>query len=165
MQSKRRKVGRKKICLKKKFLCDNYIQCEDGKDEERCEGEYLRKRIFPRDYRYVCRSLSLNISRENETGKFFPVRAIRCHHPVTTALSSSLRCTPVIIMVINLMIRCDQVVQCPSGEDEEGCVRFAALFSVEPGFKLASSEEVYCIFLSQKVWHPEPSYGLRLCKT
>ena len=110
------------ICLKKKFLCDNYIQCEDGKDEEHCEGEYLRKRIFPRDYRYVCRSLSLNISRENETGKFFPVRAIRCHHPVTTALSSSLRYTPVIIMVINLIIRCDQVVQCPSGEDEEGCV-------------------------------------------
>ena len=49
-----------KICLKKKFLCDNYIQCEDGKDEERCEGEYLRKRTFPRGYNFVCRILSLN---------------------------------------------------------------------------------------------------------
>ena len=71
-----------KICLKKKFLCDNYIQCEDGKDEESCEDEYLRKRTFPRGYNYVCRSLALNISNEkNETGKFFPMRAIRCHHP------------------------------------------------------------------------------------
>ena len=67
------------ICLKKKFLCDNYIQCEDGKDEERCEDEYLRKRTFPRGYNFVCRSVSLNISNEkNETGKFFPMRAIRC---------------------------------------------------------------------------------------
>ena len=66
------------ICLKKKFLCDNYIQCEDGKDEERCEDEYLRKRTFPRDYNYVCRSVSLSIKKEkNETGKFFPMRAIR----------------------------------------------------------------------------------------
>ena len=66
------------ICLKKKFLCDNYIQCEDGKDEEHCEGEYLRKRIFPRDYHYVCRSASLIIkNEENKTGKFFPLKAIR----------------------------------------------------------------------------------------
>ena len=66
------------ICLKKKFLCDNFIKCEDGKDDEHCEDEYLRKGIFLRDHHYVCRSLSLNISNEkNETGKFFPIRAIR----------------------------------------------------------------------------------------
>ena len=66
------------ICLKKKFLCDNYIQCKDGKDEEHCEDEYLRKRTFPRDYHFVCRSPSLTIKNEkNETGKFFPMRAIR----------------------------------------------------------------------------------------
>ena len=66
------------ICLKKEFLCDNYLQCEDGKDEERCEDEFLRKRTFPRGYNFVCRSVSLNISNEkNETGKFFPIRAIR----------------------------------------------------------------------------------------
>ena len=47
------------ICLKKKFFCHNYIQCADGKDEEHCEDEYLRKRTFPRDYNYVCRSVSL----------------------------------------------------------------------------------------------------------
>ena len=66
------------ICVKKKFLCDNYIQCEDGKDEEYCEDEYMLKRTFPREYHYVCRSPAVKISNEkNETGKFFPIRAIR----------------------------------------------------------------------------------------
>ena len=66
------------ICLKKEFLCDNYIQCEDGKDEERCEDEYLRKGIFPRDYNFVCKSPFLEITtEENKTDRFFPMRAIR----------------------------------------------------------------------------------------
>ena len=100
------------ICLKKKFLCDNYLQCQDGKDEKQCEDEYLRKGFFPRDYNYVCRSVSLNISNEkNETGKFFPMRAIRCHHPVIISN----------IITIMMMTRCDTIVQCPHGEDEEGC--------------------------------------------
>ena len=68
------------ICLKKKFLCDNYVQCEDGKDEVGCEGEYLRKRTFPRDHRFICRSPFLEIrTEENKTGKFFPIRAIRLY--------------------------------------------------------------------------------------
>ena len=66
------------ICLKKKFLCDKYVQCEDGKDEGNCEDEYLRKRTFLRDHHYVCRSPFLEIrTEENKTGKFFPMRAIR----------------------------------------------------------------------------------------
>ena len=68
----------KNICLKKKFLCDNYIQCEDGRDEEHCEDEYLHKSIFPRDYNFVCKSPFLEITtEENKTDRFFPMRAIR----------------------------------------------------------------------------------------
>merc|ERR1712013_270084 len=82
------------ICLKKKFLCDNYLQCEDGKDEEQCEDEYLKKRVFPKDYHYICKSPFLVMRKEeNWTGKFFPMRAIRC----------------------------DTILQCPNGDDEEGC--------------------------------------------
>ena len=70
-----------KICVKEKFLCDNFVQCEDGKDEEGCEEQYKMKRIFKRDHNYICRSPFLNITTEaNETGKFFPMRAIRCRH-------------------------------------------------------------------------------------
>ena len=28
-----------KICVKEEFLCDNFVQCEDGKDEEGCEEQ------------------------------------------------------------------------------------------------------------------------------
>merc|ERR1712012_1136645 len=66
-----------KICVEKKFQCDNHLQCEDGKDEEMCEEEYKKKRIFKRDQRIICRSPFLRISNEkNETGKFFPMRVI-----------------------------------------------------------------------------------------
>ena len=74
------KFAGKKICVEKKFQCDNYLQCEDGKDEEDCEEEYKKKRIFKRDHRYICKSPFLNVttSGENKTNKFFPMRAIRC---------------------------------------------------------------------------------------
>ena len=32
-------------------------------------------------------------------------------------------------------------MDCSGGQDESGCLRYARLFAVEPGFKLASSEE------------------------
>ena len=74
------KFAGKKICVEKKFQCDNYVLCEDGKDEENCEEEYKKKRIFTRDQRVICRSPFLNItSEENKTGKFFTMRAIRCN--------------------------------------------------------------------------------------
>ena len=73
-----KEYGVSKICLGEKFLCDNFIRCEDGKYEEKCEQEYEKKRTFPKGYHFVCRSPYLNISNEkNETGKFFPMRAIR----------------------------------------------------------------------------------------
>ena len=69
----------KKICVEKKFQCDNHLQCEDGKDEEDCEEEYKKKGIFTRDERVICQSPFLNInSEENKTGKFFTMRGIRC---------------------------------------------------------------------------------------
>ena len=36
-------MAKKKICVGKKFLCDNYLQCEDGKDEEDCEQQHKEK--------------------------------------------------------------------------------------------------------------------------
>ena len=71
-------VGRK-ICLEEKYRCDNFVQCQDGKDEEGCEKTYSEKRIFQKDQSFVCKSPFLEIKNEqNETGKFFPLRAIRC---------------------------------------------------------------------------------------
>ena len=52
-----------------------------------CEEEYRKKGIFQRDQRIICRSPFLNItSEENKTGKFFPIRAIRCN-PVLIIVS------------------------------------------------------------------------------
>ena len=62
-----------KICLDKKFKCDNYVQCEDAKDEENCEKEYLDRGIFTHDQRHRCQHPFL----ETKTGKFFPMRAVR----------------------------------------------------------------------------------------
>ena len=67
----------KKICLKEKFRCDNYLQCEDGRDEEDCDEEYAKKGIFKRDHRHICQSPFLKVIKGNRTSKFFPVRAIR----------------------------------------------------------------------------------------
>ena len=77
------RFARKKICVEKKFQCDNHLQCKDGKDEEKCEEDYKKKGIFTREHRIICRSPFLIItSEENQTGKFFPVRAIRCNQVV-----------------------------------------------------------------------------------
>ena len=66
----------KNICLEKKFVCDNYLQCEDGKDENDCEEEYVRKRVFPRNYNNRGNSPFLVIQKEaKEIGKFNPQRA------------------------------------------------------------------------------------------
>ena len=105
-------VGRK-ICVGKKFQYDNYLQCEDGKDEEQCEEEYTKKGIFKRDQRIICRSPFLRISNEkNETGKFFPMRAIRFIILILIII---------IIIIDHDVFRCDMIPQCPHGEDEEGC--------------------------------------------
>ena len=88
--SRRGKFARRKICVEKKFQCDNFLQCQDGKDEEMCEEEYKKKRIFTRDERVICRSPFLNItSEENKKGKFFTMRAIRCNPVVIIDSSSS----------------------------------------------------------------------------
>ena len=66
------------ICVGTKFQCDNHLQCEDGKDEEDCEKEYKKNRIFKSDHHYICKSPFLNITTgENKTDKFFSMRAIR----------------------------------------------------------------------------------------
>ena len=72
------KWARLKICLDKKFHCDNHVQCEDGQDEEDCEQEYIQRGIFTKRSNYICKSPSINIKAEgNKIGKFFPMRAAR----------------------------------------------------------------------------------------
>ena len=71
------KFAGKKICVEKKFQCDNYLQCEDGKDEKQCEQEYKRKRTFKKDHHFICRKPYMNISNETDSGKFYPMRAVR----------------------------------------------------------------------------------------
>ena len=81
----------KKICVGKKFQCDNFLQCSDGKDEDMCELEYKRKGIFRRDQRFICKSSFLNITseKENQTGKFFNMRAIRCNPVILTIVNKT----------------------------------------------------------------------------
>ena len=71
------KFAGKKICVEKKFQCDNYLQCEDGQDEKDCEEEYKKKGTFKRDHHFICRNTYMNISNKTGSGKFFPMRAIR----------------------------------------------------------------------------------------
>ena len=67
-----------KICLAKKFQCDNHVQCEDGSDEDNCETVYLEKKLLSKDEDYVCKSPFLvTRNSRNESGKFFPIRAVR----------------------------------------------------------------------------------------
>ena len=67
-----------KICLEKKFHCDNFLQCEDGRDEMNCEEEYFTKGIFSPDDDYICKTPFLQTQTEdNLTGRFFPNRAVR----------------------------------------------------------------------------------------
>ena len=67
----------KKICVEKKFQCDNFLQCEDGQDEEQCEAEYKKKGTFKKDHHFICRKTYMNISNDTDSGKFYPMRAIR----------------------------------------------------------------------------------------
>lgn len=82
-----------KICLEEKFKCDSYAQCLGAEDEEKCEEEYLLRGIFTPNDRHICKSPYLETNKTGITGKFFPMRAIRC----------------------------DGVSQCPRGDDEDGC--------------------------------------------
>ena len=77
--------AKKNICLGKKFLCDNHLQCEDGRDEMGCEKEYMRKGLHRRDHHHICRSPFLGTKAEdNRTGRFFPFRAIRWFYVIYT---------------------------------------------------------------------------------
>ena len=109
------KFAGKKICVEKKFQCDNYLQCEDGKDEEMCEEEYKKKGFFTRDERVICRSPFLNItSEENKKGKFFPIRAIRCNPIVIIVSSLIVMITIFIILIIISTNTCPGVTRFPS---------------------------------------------------
>ena len=63
-----------RICLSEKFQCDNFVQCEDARDEDNCEEEYLNRGIFTRNDRFLCKSPFLNISNGKQ---WFPMRGIR----------------------------------------------------------------------------------------
>ena len=113
----------KNICLEKKFVCDNYLQCEDGKDENGCEKEYVRKRVFPRNYDYRCKSPFLVTQKEaNETEKFFPQGAKKWETAIHLHLIISFTFVAIVVVTILLVVlRCDGVPQCPTIDDETDC--------------------------------------------
>ena len=76
-----------KICLGKRFRCDNYVQCEDARDEDNCEEEYLNRGIFTRNDRFLCGSPYL----ETTAAQFFPMRAIRCAVLIICGILSMIR--------------------------------------------------------------------------
>ena len=113
----------KNICLEKKFVCDNYLQCEDGVDEDDCEKEYFRKRVFPRNYDYRCKSPFLVTQKEaNETEKFFPQRAKKWETVIHLHLIISFTFVAIVVVTILLVVlRCDGAPQCPGSDDETDC--------------------------------------------
>ena len=44
-----------KICVEEEFLCDNTLQCLGGEDEDECETEYFKKKIFKPSELFVCK--------------------------------------------------------------------------------------------------------------
>ena len=65
-----------KICVGRRFRCDNHPQCLDAEDEHDCLQEYVNRGIFTTSEKHLCRSPYLEI--KNKTAKFFPSRGIRC---------------------------------------------------------------------------------------
>ena len=94
----------KNICVEKKFVCDNYLQCEDGKDEEDCEEEYARKRVFPRNYNNRGNSPFLVIQKEaKEIGK----RAKKWETVILIHLITSFTFVAIVVVTILLFVlRC-----------------------------------------------------------
>ena len=98
----------KNICLEKKFVCDNYLQCEDGKDENDCEKEYVRKRVFPRNYNNRGNSPFLVIQKEaKEIGKFNPQGAKKWETVILIHLITSFTFVAIVVVTILLVVlRC-----------------------------------------------------------
>ena len=113
----------KNICVEKKFVCDNYLQCEAGEDEDDCEEEYVRKRVFPVNYGYRCKSPFLVIQKEaNETGRFYPQRAKKWETVILLHLIISFTFVAIVVVTILLVVlRCDGAPQCPTSDDETDC--------------------------------------------
>ena len=107
------KLAGKKICVPEKFRCDNFLQCLNVEDEDNCEEEYRREKIFTRNDRHVCKSPFLvTRTEENKTGKFFPMRAIR-YNPAIKIVIIFISLIIIMAGVLELEIGCDGTPQSP----------------------------------------------------
>ena len=64
------------VCLEKEHRCDQIPNCDDGRDENKCREEYLRKGLTHPDADFECESPKFN--SENFPNASVWIWAVRC---------------------------------------------------------------------------------------
>ena len=81
------------ICIGKESRCDLHPQCLGGEDEINCEEEYIKKGFFTERQIFQCPTPNHTLEKDGKSFTIFTKRAVRC----------------------------DAVIECPGGEDEDDC--------------------------------------------